>query len=313
MAVPSVTFVLPVFNGAPFLPSALASILAQTRTDWRAVVIDDASSDNSREIMHSYRDARIAAVSNTKNQGLYPSLVRAIACASTPWISIVMQDDLLHEDYLENMLSIACKHPSARAAWPAHHIVDEHGTLVKRGLATAKVELIQPGIGPWSSALMRGCFWIISGSLTRRDLLVGWPFRADLPHCGDYEWLLRVVRHAPMLHYEQPLLDIREHPGQASAANLATAVDVAEAYRVIHQNVARYPRDLSLAACTRLGWRRSRLLARRSIAAAMRRRGWQAARLAAWSGCFLALPAQLAAARLSTQGRLVRDQPGVDD
>jgi glycosyltransferase involved in cell wall biosynthesis len=291
MGVP-VSFVVPVFNGASLLPMALQSIVAQARGDWRAILIDDGSSDESREIIDACTDRRVLKLHNERNQGLYFSLVRAIAHADTPWVSILMQDDQLHETYLDDILHVAETHLEAEAIWPAHNICDERGNIVKHGISSRRIELIAPGVEPWLSALHRGCFWIISGSLTRRELLQALPFRADLPHCGDYEWLLRSIRHHAFLYYEMPLLEIREHPGQASARHLYSAIDVAESYRVIKDNLARHVCDISFTQGQAVARRRFRLVARRSMAACARGRWRYAAVLSAWALRFLSLPFQ---------------------
>ena len=230
---------------------------------------------------------------NEGNRGLYASLIHAIAHADTPWISILMQDDRLHADYLDHMSDVVRKYPDAGAIWSAHHLIDERGHIFKEGASSGRTELIPPGVEPWLSALHRGCFWIISGSFTRRELLETLPFRADLPHCGDYEWLLRSLRCAVFLYYEMPLLDIREHPSQASTANLHTAVDIPESYRVIEDTIARHPGDITFAECLRVGWRRFRLVAHRSLAASARGRWAHAAWLGTWAIRFLLLPLRM--------------------
>jgi len=288
-----VTFVIPVFNGASFLPMALESLLAQSRGDWRAILIDDGSSDGSRRIIDACTDPRMLKLHNEGNRGLYASLIHAIAHADTPWISILMQDDRLHADYLDHMSDVVPKYPEAGAIWSAHHVIDERGHIFKEGASSGRTELITPGVEPWLSALHRGCFWIISGSFTRRELLETLPFRADLPHCGDYEWLLRSLRCAMFLYYEMPLLDIREHPSQASTANLHTAVDIPESYRVIEDTIARHPGDITFAECLRVGWRRFRLVAHRSLAASARGRWAHAAWLGTWAIRFLLLPLRM--------------------
>ena len=297
-----VTFILPVFNGAAFLTTALDSVLAQTRGDWRAIVIDDGSSDGSVQIVDACTDPRVLKLRNERNRGLYASLIRAVAHADTEWISILMQDDRLHPEYLDQMSGISRTYPEAGAIWSAHHVMDERGHIFKKGASSGRIELIQPGVAPWLSALHRGCFWIISGSYTRRAVIETLPFRADLPHCGDYEWLLRSVRRVVFLYYETPLLDIREHPSQASARNLHTAVDIAESYRVIEGALARYPRDLRFEAGLRLAWRRFRVVARRGLAASARGRWAHAAWLGAWAVRFLVLPLRMRVAGLPDPG-----------
>jgi glycosyltransferase involved in cell wall biosynthesis len=288
-----VTFVVPVFNGAAFLSTALDSVLVQTRVDWRAILIDDASSDGSSQIIDACTDPRVRKLHNEHNRGLYASLRRAIRHADSEWVSILMQDDRLHPDYLDRMSGMSLTYPDAGAIWPAHYLVDDRGRIFKKGASGGRIELIHPGVEPWLSALQRGCFWIISGSYTRRALFEALPFRTDLPHCGDYEWLLRSLRRAVFLYYEMPLVDIREHPAQASARNLHSALDIVESYRVIEDALACHPGDVPFAASLQLAWRRFRLVSRRGLAASARGRWMHAAWLGAWASRFLLLPLRM--------------------
>src|SRR5262245_50376289 len=68
---PKVTVITPNYNHARYLPQRLDSILAQTFADFELIILDDASTDNSREVIQAYaaRDPRITAIVNPVNNG----------------------------------------------------------------------------------------------------------------------------------------------------------------------------------------------------------------------------------------------------
>ena len=68
-----VSVLIPVYNGAPFLKEALDSILNQTFTDFELILLNDASPDNSEEIIKQYNDDRIRYYRNKKNLGISAS------------------------------------------------------------------------------------------------------------------------------------------------------------------------------------------------------------------------------------------------
>ena len=67
---------MPVYNGMPYLPQAVASVLSQNHPDFELLVLDDASQDGSRKFLQDLRDPRVRTIQNEKNQGLFKSLNR---------------------------------------------------------------------------------------------------------------------------------------------------------------------------------------------------------------------------------------------
>jgi hypothetical protein len=190
-----------------------------------------------------------------------------------------MQDDRPKPNWLEAMLSVADCYPKVQALWATEDIIDAQGILTREGRDTGRLELIQPGRLPWYSILQRGCIWQISGSLTRSELFRNIPFNPRLPHCGDYDWLLRAIRVSAFVYYERPLIELRLHAGQASAGNLASGKDIAESHSVVKSNLAAYPRDLTLLAGIALSLARARVILIRVAAALIHRRFGLALRL----------------------------------
>src|SRR5687768_4164356 len=71
---PTVTVVMPVYNDGYFLRAAVESMLAQTFGDIELLVIDDGSSDESRDVLASFHDPRLRVLRNPTNCGLTFSL-----------------------------------------------------------------------------------------------------------------------------------------------------------------------------------------------------------------------------------------------
>ena len=87
------TVLMTVYNGAPYLRTAIDSILQQTYRDFRFLIIDDGSSDESREIVRSYDDERVELLCLERNVGQTAALNIGLGHASTPWIARMDQDD----------------------------------------------------------------------------------------------------------------------------------------------------------------------------------------------------------------------------
>ena len=73
-----VSVILPVYNAEKYLRDAVDSILAQTFRDFELIIINDGSTDGSRQIIDSYNDDRIVKVDNDGNRGLIYTLNRGV-------------------------------------------------------------------------------------------------------------------------------------------------------------------------------------------------------------------------------------------
>ena len=68
--VPGVSVVMPAYNAEKYLREAIDSILAQTYTDFELIIINDGSTDSTKEVIHSYSDPRIIYIENERNSGI---------------------------------------------------------------------------------------------------------------------------------------------------------------------------------------------------------------------------------------------------
>jgi glycosyltransferase involved in cell wall biosynthesis len=98
--------VIPVYNTQEYLPECLASLDAQTFTDFEAVIVDDGSSDASGEIARAWADARpgrVRVLENGENLGLLQARARGFAAAEGDYIVSLDADDALRPDALETI------------------------------------------------------------------------------------------------------------------------------------------------------------------------------------------------------------------
>jgi len=265
-----VSFIVPIYNGQDYLTDAIDSILNQTYQDWELYLVDDKSTDNSVNIINSVSDSRAIKIFNKNNLGLYGSLNQAINSLDSQWIVILMQDDKLESNYLDEMLKLVGDFPEVNAFFATDHSIDSNANITRYGKDSSRIELIKPSVSSWLGGLQRGCFWIISGSFTNRSLFNDFPFNSNLPHCADYDWLLKVLRHQKIVFYERPLTHIRIHEKQASAVNLKTGRDIQEAYEIIKNNLFMYIDDLGSQDVMKICLKRSKLAFRRCIGALFR-------------------------------------------
>ena len=107
-AQPLVSIGLFVYNGERFIEDALHSILGQTFTDFELIISDNASTDQTGEIAHSYalRDKRIRYYRNEKNMGAGWNVRRVYELATGKYFKQAAVDDLLESDFLRQCVEI---------------------------------------------------------------------------------------------------------------------------------------------------------------------------------------------------------------
>ncbi len=96
---PKVTVVLPVYNAASTLSTAIQSILNQTFTDFEFIIINDGSKDSSSSVINSFTDPRIRSI-DQDNRGVAPTMNRGIDLARGEYIVRMDADDVSISDRL---------------------------------------------------------------------------------------------------------------------------------------------------------------------------------------------------------------------
>ena len=100
-----ITIITTSYNYAEYISQTIESVLAQTFSDWELIIVDDASSDNSVEIIKKYcDDKRIKLICHDKNKGLKNAIKTALKYAKGEWVTFVESDDTITSDALEKRL-----------------------------------------------------------------------------------------------------------------------------------------------------------------------------------------------------------------
>lgn len=140
---PKVTVLMSVYNGERYLNEAVDSILAQTFTDFEFLIIDDASTDRTPEILRSYDDPRIRIVTNQENLGLTKSLNKGLALARGEYIARMDADDVSFIVRLEKQVEFMEQNVHIGVLGSNYQYIDESGEL--KGVVSTSLdpELIQ--------------------------------------------------------------------------------------------------------------------------------------------------------------------------
>lgn len=106
-----VSVLMSVYNGQKYLREAIDSILVQTFTNFEFLIIDDCSTDDTPQIINSYRDRRIRYIRNESNLGLAAALNRGLDSARGEYIARMDADDVSLPDRLARQVDFMDNHP----------------------------------------------------------------------------------------------------------------------------------------------------------------------------------------------------------
>jgi glycosyltransferase involved in cell wall biosynthesis len=117
-----VTVLMAVYNGEVYLPEAVRSILDQSYGDFEFLIVDDASTDRSAEVVESFRDPRIRLLRNERNLGLAVSLNRGLEAASGEYVARMDSDDISAKERLKAQVGLLDRNPRVGACgtWIRH-------------------------------------------------------------------------------------------------------------------------------------------------------------------------------------------------
>ena len=103
---PTVSVCIPAYNAARFIGEAIGSVLAQTCRDFELVVVDDASADDTVDVVRRFSDPRLRLLRNARNLGLAGNWNRATSEARGRYVKLLCQDDLLRPDCLADQVAV---------------------------------------------------------------------------------------------------------------------------------------------------------------------------------------------------------------
>jgi len=130
---PDVSIIMPTYNRAYTIKNSIGSVLAQTYKNWELIVVDDGSTDNTKDVIEGIGDERIVYY-HQKNGGAAAARNCGLSLSQGKWIAYLDSDNELFPHYLETMFSWLTTHPKAVFAIPRAHRTQElyeNGKLIK--------------------------------------------------------------------------------------------------------------------------------------------------------------------------------------
>jgi glycosyltransferase involved in cell wall biosynthesis len=123
---PALSVIMPAYNAGRFLEPAIESVLNQTWRDFEFIIIDDGSTDGTREKIEAYaaRDPRIRSCPNPENLGVVKTLNRALSLARSEWVARMDADDISLPTRFERQLAAVQRDPTISLVTCPFDVID---------------------------------------------------------------------------------------------------------------------------------------------------------------------------------------------
>ena len=208
---PKVTVFIPVHNREHYVGDAIQSILDQQYQNFEILLIDDGSTDNSQEVMRSFKDTRIRVACNEKNLGIPRTRNKGLEMASGEYIALLDSDDRARRDRLQKQVAFLDTHPDHAQVGSWCQMMDENGIPLKR----IKRQPTSPAF--IKAELLFRCCMSNRTIMGRTNILKQFGYRNDFPRCQDYDLHVRLSSDYPMANLPECLVLGRIHSQQITS------------------------------------------------------------------------------------------------
>ena len=212
-----ISIIIPVYNGEKFIESTILSVLNQTYKDYEIIIVNDASTDLTSNVIGKYRQQIATEIINRENLGISKTVNKGIKAMKGDWFKWLSADDELKPDYLQTMVDKIkeTENPKNKIFVTNYDIINQYGKELRK--------FTEPDINSWSqddrnALLVSKYYGNISSSIFHKDIFKNGMFAETMRHGEDYEFWLRncLVHDVQLVLVPEYLIRYREHPMQTT-------------------------------------------------------------------------------------------------
>lgn len=211
MTAPTISVLMATYNGATLVGETIASLQAQTFTDFELIVVDDCSTDDTPAVIAALADPRIRLIRSPVNRRVVLTRNAAFAEARGRYIAALDHDDLCHPDRFARQVAYLDAHPEIVLVGTAANVLSE-GAILPSSLAP----LSTPPVIEWLLRIENPLVW--SSVMFRADAARQLdPFqRPELVYAEDFDLYHRISAYGGIARLDDELMTYRRHGGGAS-------------------------------------------------------------------------------------------------
>jgi glycosyltransferase involved in cell wall biosynthesis len=201
---PTVSVLMPVYNGMPYLPQAVSSIINQTFSDFEFIIVNDGSADGTTSYLNNLNDTRIVLIHTEKNQGLTAALQLGMERAQGKYIARLDADDIALPHRLNFQVAYMERNPEIVLLGTACEVIDRNGNRLKGSLKSLDDLEIR-----WKM-LFKNPF-VHSTVMFRSDIIRKHQLTYVLRHGEDYQLWVELLRYGKGIILPEITIQYRVH------------------------------------------------------------------------------------------------------
>ena len=214
MAAMKLTVGIPTYNRSGLLRQAIESVLAQTYTDFRLIVSDNASHDDTPDVVRSFDDGRIEYARSETNIGAIGNFNRLIELAESEFLILLPDDDVLYPDHLRTAVEVLERSQRIGLVHTAFDVIDVQSRVTQTvrpvaSRAPVKIERQDRAL----ERLMVSAWGICFSSVVYRTKAIAdaGGLREDEEPFGDRALWMRIALGWDFGYVSRPLIGFRPH------------------------------------------------------------------------------------------------------
>lgn len=224
-----VSVIMPAYNAGKTISAAIDSVLGQTYSDLELIVINDCSTDDTKEIAEKYAaaDCRVKLINNSVNSGVSTSRNKGVSSAEGEFIAFLDSDDMWRKDKLEKQLAVMLSN-DAVLSYTASSFIDSNGNPFNYVMeAEEKTDL---------KTLLKKNLVSCSSAMIKADVMKKIKMPNDKMHEDYYVWITVLRQYKYAYGVNEPLLIYRLAANSKSSNRFKSAKMIYNTYHAVGYN-----------------------------------------------------------------------------
>ena len=228
---PKISVILPTYNQAEYLPKCIESVLNQTLDDFEFIIVNDGSTDNSKEIIESYKDKRIR-ITNQSNKKLPGAVNSGLKISKGEYITWISSDCYCQKDFLKELSLGLDENREIGVVYSLCTHIDKDGKVIKISQKPKSISITKllsgNHVGP-SYMLRKSCVKKVG---LYDESLIG---------TEDWDHWIRIAKHFKFMLIDKMLYYHRLHD-KSLRTHLAPTFDMLR-IKQYEKNIKSFPLD----------------------------------------------------------------------